>query len=178
MLIAAYELEVFTPPCHPGAERLTAVAHLPIDICEVLAYLNATLNGAVLTAAGHSLLWKQDGHSVAFHSDRIAVGNMEDREAAIKELDAMIALVNHTWERRGEITPNHEAFERPTAMSLYKLLPGTNCRQCGQPTCWNFALRLASSQAEVAACRPLSEPANAERRARLEALVAPLALLA
>ena len=30
MLIPTYELEVFTPPCDPGAERFSAVAHLPV----------------------------------------------------------------------------------------------------------------------------------------------------
>ena len=42
MLIPAYELEVFTPPCDPGAERFSAVAHLPADIRDALPYLNAT----------------------------------------------------------------------------------------------------------------------------------------
>jgi ArsR family metal-binding transcriptional regulator len=59
-------------------------------------------------------------------------------------------------------------------MALYKLLPGTNCKQCGQPTCWNFALKLAAAQVELAACPPLGEPANAGRRVDLEALLVPM----
>jgi ArsR family metal-binding transcriptional regulator len=59
-------------------------------------------------------------------------------------------------------------------MALYKLLPSTNCRQCGQPTCWNFALKLAAAQVELGACLPLGEPAYAGRRIDLEALLVPM----
>ncbi len=47
MLIEHYDLDVFTPPCEPGAERFAAIARLVVDISEALPYLNATLRGAV-----------------------------------------------------------------------------------------------------------------------------------
>jgi len=56
-------------------------------------------------------------------------------------------------------------------MALYKLLPGTNCRACGQPSCWNFALKLAAAQVELTACTPLYEPAYAEKLAALQTLL-------
>jgi ArsR family metal-binding transcriptional regulator len=158
MLIPSYELEVFTPPCDPGAERFSAVAHLVVDIREALPYLNATLRGAVYNAAAQALTWKKAGHNIAFHSDQIAISNVEDRQAAIEEMDGLVKLVNRTWERRGQITPDHETHQRPTAMALYKLLPGTNCRQCGEPSCWTFALRLAASRVGLELCAPLQQP--------------------
>jgi len=99
---------------------------------------------------------------------------VEDRTAAVEELEGLIGLVNRTWERRGEITPDATERQRPTAMAVYKLLPGTNCKQCGQPTCWNFALKLVASQVELTACTPLYESACAERLAGLEALLTPM----
>jgi len=59
-------------------------------------------------------------------------------------------------------------------MAVYKLLPATNCRQCGQPSCWNFALKLVAAQVELAACPPLGELIFAERLVALEALLAPM----
>lgn len=174
MLIEHYDLEIFTPPCEPGAERFSAKALLLADISEVLPYLNATLRGAVYTQAAAALTWKKGGHNIAFHAYEIATSNVEDRDAAIAELEGLVDLVNRTWERRGEITPDYATRQRPTAMSLYKLLPATNCRRCGQPTCWNFALKLVASQVELAACPPLAEPAYAERRAALTALLVPM----
>ena len=59
MLIEKYDLEVFTPPCEPGAERFSAIAHLPNDIREVFPYLNATLRGAVYEPAVPSVSWRK-----------------------------------------------------------------------------------------------------------------------
>jgi ArsR family metal-binding transcriptional regulator len=171
MLIEHYDLDIFTPPCDPGAERFAAKALLTVDISPVLPYLNATLRGAMYTPAAAALTWKKGGHNIAFHAYEIATSNVEDRTQAVKELEGLVDLVNRTWERRGEIAPDHMTRQRPTGMALYKLLPGTNCRQCGQPGCWNFALKLAAAQVELAACPPLHEPLCAERLAALEALL-------
>ena len=43
MLIENYELEIFTPPCDPGAERYASRVRLNVDIAELLPYLNAAL---------------------------------------------------------------------------------------------------------------------------------------
>ena len=171
MLIDTYDLDVFTPPCDPGAERYSAVARLTVDIAEVLPYLNATLRGAVYHRAANALIWKKGGHNVAFHAFEIATSNVEDKDAAIKELDRLVSLVNRTWERHADITPDYETHQRPAAMAIYKLLPGTNCKQCGEPTCFTFALKLAASQKRIADCPPLFEPPHAEKLAALQAIV-------
>ncbi len=171
MLIEHYDLDIFTPPCEPGAERYAATARLTADISEVLPYLNATLRGAIYHRAANALTWKKGGHNIAFHAYEIATSNVEDRDAAIKKLDGLIKLVNRTWERRAEITPDYETRQRPAPMAVFKLLPQTNCKQCGEPTCFTFALKLAASQKKIADCPPLSEPQYADRLAALQAIV-------
>lgn len=171
MLIEKYDIEVFTPPCEPGTERYAAKARLTVDISEVLPYLNATLRGAVYHPSANALTWKKGGHNIAFHAYEIATSNAEDREGAEKELKGLIDLVNRTWERRTEITPDTVTRQRPTPMGIYKLLPNTNCKQCGEPTCYSFALKLAVSQKNIANCPPLAEPQYAEKRAALEEIV-------
>jgi ArsR family metal-binding transcriptional regulator len=136
MLIDSYDLEVFTPPCDPGAERFAATARLAIDISGVFPYLNATLRGAVYHKTANALTWKKGGHNIAFHEHELSTSNVEDREAAVKELEGLIALINRTWERQAEITPDFETHQRPTSMAIYKLLPQTNCN--------NAASRLAT----------------------------------
>lgn len=118
MLIEKYDLEVFTPPCEPGAERFSAIARLTVDISEALLYLNATLRGAVYHPAANALTWKKGGHNIAFHAYEIATSNAEDREGAEKEIKGIIDLVNRTWERRAEITPDTATRQRPTPMGI------------------------------------------------------------
>jgi acetyl-CoA decarbonylase/synthase complex subunit gamma len=49
-----------------------------------------------------------------------------------------------------------------TGIQIYKLLPKTNCGDCGVPTCLAFAMSLAAGKAELAACPHVSEEAKAE----------------
>ncbi|MDW8072265.1 MAG: hypothetical protein RMK79_12450, partial [Anaerolineae bacterium] len=94
VLIGAYELKLFTPPCHPGAERWTAEARLDVDIREVLPYLNATLRGAVYDRAANVLTWRQEGRNIAFHARRILAANIADRAEAERVIRELVALVN------------------------------------------------------------------------------------
>src|SRR5512143_616908 len=47
-----------------------------------------------------------------------------------------------------------------TGLQIYKFLPKTNCKKCGQPTCLAFAMKLAQKQAELTACPDISEEAK------------------
>ncbi len=47
-----------------------------------------------------------------------------------------------------------------SGLEIYKLLPKTNCKECGFPTCLAFAMKLAQKQAELSACPYVSEQAK------------------
>ncbi len=44
-----------------------------------------------------------------------------------------------------------------SGIQIYKLLPKTNCKDCGFPTCLAFAMKLAAKQVELADCPHVSE---------------------
>jgi acetyl-CoA decarbonylase/synthase complex subunit gamma len=47
-----------------------------------------------------------------------------------------------------------------SGLDIFKLLPKTNCAECGVPTCMAFAMKLAQKKAELSACPHLSEEAR------------------
>jgi len=47
-----------------------------------------------------------------------------------------------------------------TGVEIFKLLPKTNCKKCGQPTCLAFAMKLAQRQASLDQCPDVSEDAK------------------
>jgi acetyl-CoA decarbonylase/synthase complex subunit gamma len=49
-----------------------------------------------------------------------------------------------------------------TGIEIFKLLPKTNCGDCGVPTCLAFAMNLATGKAELSACPHVSEEAKAQ----------------
>ncbi|GBE06119.1 corrinoid/iron-sulfur protein large subunit [bacterium BMS3Abin10] len=47
-----------------------------------------------------------------------------------------------------------------TGVQIFKLLPKTNCKKCGFPTCLAFAMKLAQGGVELSACPDVSEEAK------------------
>jgi acetyl-CoA decarbonylase/synthase complex subunit gamma len=48
-----------------------------------------------------------------------------------------------------------------SGIQIYKLLPQTNCKECGFPTCLAFAMKLAAKQVELDLCPDISEESRA-----------------
>lgn len=49
-----------------------------------------------------------------------------------------------------------------SGIQIYKLLPQTNCKECGFPTCLAFAMKLAAKQVELSACPYVSDASKAQ----------------
>jgi len=173
MLIKSYRLEVSTSSHSMEEFEYEAIAHLEVDISPALPYLNTTLSRAIYLPKRPALSWRHDGHNIGFWPSRIAVDHLESRQAVEEWVTRLIGLVNDVWARRDEIVPDATTHERLQPLELYRLLPGTNCKACGENSCFNLALKLAAGQAPLTACTPLyNEGAYEAQRQRLESLMA------
>jgi len=47
-----------------------------------------------------------------------------------------------------------------TGIQIFKMLPKTNCKECGHPTCLAFAMALAAGKAELSSCPYVSDEAK------------------
>ncbi len=47
-----------------------------------------------------------------------------------------------------------------TGLQIFKLLPKTNCKKCGMPTCLAFAMALAQKKTELSKCPDATEEAK------------------
>ena len=56
-----------------------------------------------------------------------------------------------------------------TGLDIFKLLPKTNCKKCGKPTCLAFAMALAQKRAKLEECPDVSD----EAKEKLAAAAAP-----
>ena len=171
MLLQSYQLNIFAPPCEPGAERWTVKAALDDDIGDVLPYLNTTLKGAMYNHAAHALTWKMGGHAIAIRPREIAISNLQDQDAAATEVKHVAEIINRTWERRCEIVPNLEMRQRLKPMDVFQCLPATNCQVCGQPTCFTFALKVTAGEVGIEQCAPLFTEAFRAKREKMQTLL-------
>lgn len=63
-----------------------------------------------------------------------------------------------------------------SGIQIYKMLPQTNCKECGYPTCLAFAMKLAAKQVELSLCPYVSESAKAELSEAAAPPVRPISL--
>ncbi len=143
MLLTGYRKEIFRPECNPQFQSLHCIAHLDDNITEVLPYLNAVLGGHQYLRDPPSLTFKYHGKLITLHSREIAVNALQEEAEADKILEWLRTEINRTWEKRDQIEPSFDTPPRPLIFEILKLLPKTNCRECGQLTCMVFASLLA-----------------------------------
>ncbi len=168
MLLKGYRKEVIRPECRPEAQSVHCIAHLDEDITEVIPYLNAVLGGFQYIKDPPCVSFKVHGKLIAVHSGKICVNALRDEEEGDKIIEWLKQEINETWERREEIKPCFEGAPKPKVIEILKLLPKTNCRECGQPTCMVFATQVAEGGKGPGDCPGLDEEAGEKLRAYLE----------
>jgi ArsR family metal-binding transcriptional regulator len=143
MFLKGYRKEIFRPECNPQFQSLHCIAHLDDVITEVLPYLNAVLGGHQYLKDPPSLTFKYHGKLITLHSREIAVNALKEEVEADMILEWLRTQINETWEKRDQIEPSFATPAKPLILEILKLLPKTNCRECGQPTCMVFASLVA-----------------------------------
>lgn len=157
MLLKGYRKEVVRPECRPEAQSVHCIAHLDEDIAEVIPYLNAVLGGFQYIKDPPCVSFKVHGKLIAVYPRKICVNALKDEPEGDRIIEWLRQEINDTWERRSEIQPRFESTPKPKVIEILKLLPRTNCRECGQPTCMVFATQVAEGGRGAVDCPALSE---------------------
>ena len=173
MIVKNYRMEIFRPECNPGFESLHCVAYLDADIREVLPYINSELGGFHYCEEPPSVTFKTYGRLITVHADRIAVNALNDREEAVKIVNWMLREINQAWENRETITPKRTSSRQPQIFEVLKLLPKTNCRECGAATCMVFAAKVAEGVEDADGCPYLTPEAKQNLQDYLSAFTFP-----
>jgi ArsR family metal-binding transcriptional regulator len=171
MLLRDYKFKLVFPECNPSVTTVNAIADLSDDISEVLPYLNATIKGCFYNPQADTLRFVKDGRVIILYPMLAAVSGLHDEIEARTVLDSLKELINTTYERREQIKPSYKKGDELKVMDIYKLLPGTNCKECGEPTCFAFANKIVRQEANVSKCTPLYSEENSARREKLLGLL-------
>ncbi len=157
-LIGRFDMHMEAPQCTPGASWWGVKVFLENDISDVMPYLNAELENTEYYHKSGILIWDREGRRYSFKTNEIAIAPVEDREKAQQICHDAIDMLNDIWDRRGQIEPDITGKAPPPNMiQLLKLLPGTNCKECGCLTCMAFAAELIKKQAELSGCPHLAQ---------------------
>jgi ArsR family metal-binding transcriptional regulator len=172
MLLHSYKI-TRTLPCLADPMKIRVIAEVSEEIHETFPYLNAILKGCIYNHPANTLTIKKDGKLLTLHFRHITLAKIEDEKEAEEILRWLKGLINETYEKREQIEPNYSKGAELRALDIYRLLPGTSCKKCGEPTCLAFAVKLVGQEIEIAKCIPLfSEEYQEKRNVLLELLQA------
>lgn len=155
MLLNGYTLEIFRSKCNTKAQTLHCFAHLQDNVGAALPYLNTILGGFSYVKEPPSLTLKSSGKLITIHPRKIAVNALLDENQAGKIVAWLQREINDAWENRQSIAPSFDGAKRPELLEVLKLLPKTNCKECGEQTCMVFSVRVVEGAKEYTCCPAL-----------------------
>jgi ArsR family metal-binding transcriptional regulator len=167
---------VVMAPCVADLSKIRLIAHISGDLTGVLPYLNAEMAGATYCRDAETLTYMEGYRLVSLYPRRLTVAKADELVDAWRTLEGIRCLVNETWRRRGSISPSWEMRRKPPALEIYKRLPGTNCRACGEKTCMAFALGLWNGAVDPSLCTPVFSGEHGHLKAPLLEICSSLGL--
>jgi len=171
MLLNKYTLRIMLPDCNPSSEKVNAIADLSDNISELLPYLNTVLKGGQYIEKERILIVKREGHLITFRPKEIAITKLEDEEDARSVMEDLKHIINETNRNRDHIEPDYSTPKELKASDILKLIPGSNCKKCGAPTCFAFVFKLMRQEIQITKCTPLFSEEYREKRKSLLGLL-------
>src|SRR4030043_1555845 len=167
MLLNDYKLRIVFPECNFSAEKVNAIITLSEDIGKVLPYLNTVLKGMHYIDKKKNLTRKRGGHLITFRPKEIAITKLEDEKEARQVMEELKQIINETYKNRDKIEPDYTTAKELKSSDVLKLLPGTNCKECGERTCFSFSFKLIRHEVDVSKCKPLYSGGYEEKQEAL-----------
>ena len=171
VLLKEFSFRVFPPDCNASSQKLNAIAELSSDIAGVFPHLNGLIKGCIYIPESKTLSFRKDGRLITLQPYQIAVTKLNDEQEAEKIFHWLKELINVTYEGRETLRPDYQGREPIKVLDIFKLLPGTNCRKCGEQTCIAFAAKLQQDEIPIEKCSPLFAEPFKEKREKLYSLL-------
>lgn len=158
-------------PCLAEPGKIIVVGKPSRALDDVLPYLATLPNVIAYNPQAQALTLRRQPGLITLGPERVSITQVTDTEEGLELLAALAEAISTTWEHRRELVAATGPRRAPRPLDIWALLPQTNCRECGEPTCMAFAFGLVQAKRKPGECPPLrTEPAFADRRAALEAV--------
>lgn len=163
MLVESIKV-IETSPCLADEEKFKALTVASASLSELLPYLNRELEDAYYRPQGNTLTFKKGIVGFTLIDNQINITKFLNNTELHELLDWVKDFINDVHQRKGTIEPNYEEKTVMPVLDIFKLLPKTNCKKCGEPTCMAFAAKLNKIEGKVDECPTLNEDAYQESK--------------
>jgi DNA-binding CsgD family transcriptional regulator/ArsR family metal-binding transcriptional regulator len=129
-----------------------------MDIEFLFPYINAVAKNAQLFENPSHIRFNFDHTLCVLHPDKGFASPVDDSDDARDFIVKLTAFLNDIYHRKDQITPRYKFFSQTSITQILKLLPQTNCNECGFETCMAFAAMLGRQQTIPGRCPHISRP--------------------
>ena len=131
---------------------------LDAHVSDLFPFINATIDEAKLfDRPKHIQFIFQDAHCTLYQHEVIAAA-FKDEAHARDFANQLVAYLNDLDEKKASIMPEYRPHRIVSPVNIYKLLPQTNCQECGFATCVAFAASVGRSMAAPEQCPGFAKP--------------------
>jgi len=168
-------------PCRlePRKIQITAQANRPLK--EIIPILYLAIPHSNYSKAFDSVTFLLQGKLVTVYSSgKINLGCVLREEIAVRLLEKLKDVLDKAYdyyERHGPPDPKLlEAKQKLNPIEIYKHLPKTNCKECGEQGCFPFAVKLANGEKTLQECPQIQQPKYTVNREQIEKMLQPIKL--
>jgi len=131
---------------------------LETDVSRLFPYINAVIDDAVYYEDPDYIQFTLEGYHCGLYPRIVVARLFEGRERALVFAERLIDFLNDLHARMDSLKPNHTRFKPVPALEILKMLPGTNCQECGFLTCTAFAVALSRGKTVPEQCPSFEAP--------------------
>jgi len=143
-------------PCIADPSRFRIIARLEPPLGGGLEHLEAVFPRARYSPRiGALIIRRKDVLITLYASGNVTMTMIRGREEARELLEEIRGKINETIERGIVPVPREGTSVDP--LEVYKYLPHTDCKICGEQSCYAFAIRLVAGERSLDLCDPLKE---------------------
>ena len=167
---------VETAPCliEPRKFQVTAQVDRPLN--NIIPILYLAIPHSRYTKAFDSVTFFLEGRlTTVYSSGKIKLGCVGEEKVARYLLEKLRAILDNAfsyYEKHGSPDPEIlDIKQKRTPLEIYKHLPRTNCKECGEEGCFSFAVKLANGEKTLQDCPQIQLPQYGNSRIYLEKML-------
>lgn len=131
---------------------------LDCDLSPLFPYINAVAERAQYYEKPVYIKFMLLDRLCALYPRQGAFAPVTDLSDAMAFLPQLLDFIADLSKQSVDIVPSYKKYKPVSAVDIYRLLPGSNCGECGYPTCMAFAAALSRGKTSMVNCPYLDSP--------------------
>jgi DNA-binding CsgD family transcriptional regulator/ArsR family metal-binding transcriptional regulator len=128
------------------------------DLCLLFPFINSRVESALYYENPERIQIIEKGIQCTLYSHEIIAAAFKDRDHALEFSEHLLIFLNDIYTKRDSIQPNYHTSTPLSVLDVYRILPKTNCGECGWPGCLAFAGALSRGKSTTDQCPDFPQP--------------------